>query len=112
MNSTGKLSLSILQKIFLHVEFICGLCYLSQCFHQELLAYLAMYVFFYTLYRAVLVRQSECETEEPGCESWRGAREQFESLATYFRDRTTSIPLTFLLGFYVSLVIMIFHIVC
>ena len=71
-----------------------------------------MYVFVNTVYRAVLVRQSECGTEEPGCESWRGAREQFESLATYFRDRTTSIPLTFLLGFYVSLVNRIFQTVC
>jgi hypothetical protein len=36
---------------------------------------------------------------------WRESREVFESLCVYYRGQLTSIPLTFVLGFYVSLIV-------
>ena len=36
---------------------------------------------------------------------WKESRELFESLVTYCHDQLSSIPLTFVLGFYVSLIV-------
>jgi len=68
---------------------------------KELLAYLSLYYIINLIYREVLVKNSECET----CTKWQESREMFEALRTYCHEQLTSIPLTFVLGFYVTLIV-------
>ena len=96
---------------------------------KELLAYVAVYFLINLFYRTVLVPQSECPTEIPSlvfplansteekeeyehesvssttCLRWRTARQLFEALRGYCHHHLRSIPLMFVLGFYVSLVV-------
>jgi hypothetical protein len=39
------------------------------------------------------------------CLQWKESREAFEALRTYCKEELSSIPLTFVLGFYVSLIV-------
>jgi len=75
--------------------------------YKELLAYISLYMLVNLTYRELLVRRSEC-SEEDGtghCRQWKQSREMFESLRTYCHEQLSSIPLTFVLGFYVSLIV-------
>jgi len=74
--------------------------------YKELLFYISLYMLINIFYREILVKYSEC-TEEEGnnCRRWKESREIFESLRTYCSEQLTSIPLTFVLGFYVSLIV-------
>jgi len=74
--------------------------------YKELLAYVVIYLLINIIYREVLVKKSECEINETnGCREWKESRELFESLVTYCNQQLTSIPLTFVLGFYVTLIV-------
>ena len=74
------------------------------------------------IYREVLVKNSLCQEDnvESNCRKvsqkrsrfvglslfkWKESRETFESLRTYCHEQLSSIPLTFVLGFYVSLIV-------
>ncbi|XP_023341651.1 bestrophin-4 [Eurytemora carolleeae] len=73
---------------------------------KELLAYTVMYMIINLTYRTVLIRYSEdCDQTLPSCERWRSRRELFESFRMYVNHSLKTIPLTFVLGFYVSLVL-------
>ena len=56
-------------------------------------------------YRVVLVRNSECDVELESCRWWKEYRQLFEGLRGYCFQNLKSIPLMFVLGFYVSLVV-------
>jgi len=78
---------------------VCKLIY------KELLAYIMLYIMVNLVYREVLVKNTECSNWEEHCKQWKKSRELFESLRTYCHEELSSIPLTFVLGFYVSLII-------
>ena len=98
--------------------------------YKELIAYITVYFLINLFYRAVLVPQSECSSNTPitpvflhhnetvvddditsnpastvSCLRWRSTRQLFESLRGYCHSNLRSIPLMFVLGFYVSLVV-------
>jgi hypothetical protein len=82
--------------------------------YKELLFYISLYFMINVFYREILVKYSECTQNSKGeddssCTSaqlkWKESREIFESLRTYCSEQLTSIPLTFVLGFYVSLIV-------
>jgi len=82
--------------------------------YKELLFYISLYFIINVFYREILVKYSECTQNSKGeddssCTSaqlkWKESREIFESLRTYCSEQLTSIPLTFVLGFYVSLIV-------
>lgn len=75
--------------------------------YKELLAYISMYMIINLTYRLVLVPKSECDivNDGPSCERWKTHREIFETFRLYTNQNLRSIPLTFVLGFYVSLII-------
>lgn len=73
--------------------------------YKELLAYIVMYMVINLTYRTVLVPKSECDQTLPSCERWRKHREMFETLRLYVNQNLNSIPLIFVLGFYVSLIV-------
>ena len=72
---------------------------------KELLAYISLYLVINLTYRLVLVRNSSCDIEFQSCVRWKQYRETFESLRGYCYENVKSIPLMFVLGFYVSLVV-------
>jgi len=72
---------------------------------KELLAYIIMYMIINITYRTVLVPRSECDASLPSCERWKRHREIFEAFRLYTNQNLKSIPLTFVLGFYVSLIV-------
>ena len=53
----------------------------------------------------VLVRRSECDVKLDSCLRWKEYKEIFESLRGYCHQNLKSIPLMFVLGFYVSIVV-------
>lgn len=67
---------------------------------KELIVYFAVYAAVNIFYREVLVKNSELS--DPG--KWKESRETFESVQSYFYSQLFPIPLTLLLGFYVSLI--------
>ena len=73
--------------------------------YKELLAYVSLYLVINLTYRLVLVRNSSCDIEFQSCVRWKQYRETFESLRGYCYENVKSIPLMFVLGFYVSLVV-------
>jgi len=75
--------------------------------YKELLAYISLYMVVNLIYRELLVRNSECDEGDVAgsCRQWKQSRELFESLRTYCHEQLSSIPLTFVLGFYVSLIV-------
>jgi len=73
--------------------------------YKELLAYISLYMLVNLIYRELLVRKSECSDDVDNCRQWKESREVFESLRTYCHEQLSSIPLTFVLGFYVSLIV-------
>ena len=73
--------------------------------YKELLAYIMAYFVINLTYRVVLVPKSECDMSLPSCQRWKSYRELFESLRLYCNENLKSVPLTFLLGFYVSLIV-------
>ena len=76
---------------------------------KELLAYISLYLVINLTYRLVLVRNSSCDIEFQSCVRWKQYRETFESLRGYCYENVKSIPLMFVLGFYVSLVVTRFR---
>ena len=72
--------------------------------YKELLAYISVYLLINMFYRVVLVRNSECDEEIENCLRWKEYRQLFEGLRGYCFQNLKSIPLMFVLGFYVSLV--------
>ena len=72
---------------------------------KELLAYISLYLVINLTYRLVLVRNSSCDLEFQSCVRWKQYRETFESLRGYCYENVKSVPLMFVLGFYVSLVV-------
>ena len=72
---------------------------------KELLAYISLYLVINLTYRLVLVKNSSCDIEFQSCVRWKQYRETFESLRGYCYENVKSIPLMFVLGFYVSLVV-------
>jgi len=72
---------------------------------KELLAYTVMYMIINMTYRTVLVPRSECDASLPSCQRWKTHRELFELFRLYTNQNLKSIPLTFVLGFYVSLIV-------
>ena len=72
---------------------------------KELLAFISIYLVINLTYRLVLVRNSSCDIEFQSCVRWKQYRETFESLRGYCYENVKSIPLMFVLGFYVSLVV-------
>jgi len=73
--------------------------------YKELLAFISLYMVVNLIYRELLVRKSECSDNDDICRQWKQSREVFESLRTYCHEQLSSIPLTFVLGFYVSLIV-------
>ena len=73
--------------------------------YKELLAYILAYFVINLTYRFVLVPNSACDIELKSCQRWKYRRELFESLRLYCNENLKSVPLTFLLGFYVSLIV-------
>ena len=73
--------------------------------YKELLAYICVYLVINLTYRLVLVKNSHCDVELQSCVRWKQYRETFESLRGYCHENVKSIPLMFVLGFYVSLVV-------
>jgi len=73
--------------------------------YKELLAYIVMYMIINITYRTVLVPKSECDASLASCVRWKKHRELFETFRLYTNQNLRSIPLTFVLGFYVSLII-------
>ena len=73
--------------------------------YKELLAYILTYFIVNLTYRLVMVPNSMCEQTLPSCQRWKVHRETFEALQLYCSDNLKSVPLTFLLGFYVSLIV-------
>ena len=73
--------------------------------YKELLAYICVYLVINLTYRLVLVKNSHCDVELQSCVRWKQYRETFESLRGYCHENVKSIPLIFVLGFYVSLVV-------
>ena len=73
--------------------------------YKELLAYISLYLIINMFYRVVLVRNSECDEEMESCRWWKEYRQLFEGLRGYCFQNLKSIPLMFVLGFYVSLVV-------
>ena len=89
--------------------------------YKELLAYISLYLVINLTYRLVshrakcfpyflstmqvLVRRSECDVRLDSCLRWKEYKEIFESLRGYCHDNLKSIPLMFVLGFYVSIVV-------
>ena len=53
----------------------------------------------------MLVRRSECDVKLDSCLRWKEYKEIFESLRGYCHENLKSIPLMFVLGFYVSIVV-------
>jgi len=72
---------------------------------KELLAYVVMYMIINITYRIVLVPKTECDSTLASCYRWKTYRETFESFRSYANQNLRSIPLTFVLGFYVSLIV-------
>jgi len=74
--------------------------------YKELLAYILCYFVINLTYRMVIVEYSEgCDEKLPSCNRWKSRREIFESLRLYCSQNLSNVPLTFMLGFYVSLVV-------
>ena len=73
--------------------------------YKELLAYIALYLVINLTYRLVLVRNSSCDPDLESCVRWKQYRETFESLRGYCYQNIKSIPLMFVLGFYVTIVV-------
>eukprot|EP00092_Neocalanus_flemingeri_P105954 GFUD01135879.1.p1 GENE.GFUD01135879.1~~GFUD01135879.1.p1 ORF type:complete len:716 (-),score=153.40 GFUD01135879.1:269-2416(-) len=69
--------------------------------YKELFTYIFIYLLINLVYREVLVRRSE----EPDPGLWLESRQVFESLRIYCYEQLSSIPMTFVLGFYVSLIV-------
>ncbi|XP_023341648.1 bestrophin-4 isoform X3 [Eurytemora carolleeae] len=73
---------------------------------KELIAYSAMYMVVNIMYRLILVANSDdCDEALPSCIRWKKYRVVFETLRLYVNNNIRTIPLTFVLGFYVSLVL-------
>ena len=73
--------------------------------YKELLAYIMAYFILNLTYRLVLVPNSKCDETLPSCQRWKYHREIFEALQLYCSENLKSVPLTFMLGFYVSLIV-------
>ena len=73
--------------------------------YKELLAYIMAYFIINLTYRVVLVPKSECDMTLPSCQRWKSYRELFEALRLYCHENLKTVPLTFMLGFYVSLIV-------
>jgi len=73
--------------------------------YKELLAYILAYFVINLTYRMVILPNSECDDSLPSCQRWRSHREIFEALRLYCHENLKSVPLTFMLGFYVSLIV-------
>ena len=73
--------------------------------YKELLAYIMVYFLINLTYRVVLIPNSECDKMLPSCTRWKSYRELFESLRLYCHENLKTVPLTFMLGFYVSLIV-------
>ena len=73
--------------------------------YKELLAYIMAYFIINLTYRVVLIPKSECDMTVPDCSRWKSYRELFEALRLYCHENLKTVPLTFMLGFYVSLIV-------
>jgi len=72
---------------------------------KELLAYILAYFVINLTYRMVLLPNTECDPVLPSCQRWKYHRQIFEALRLYCNKNLKSVPLTFMLGFYVSLIV-------
>ena len=71
--------------------------------YKELIAYIILYFIVNIFYRSLLVPYSQCE-EEPQCVGWIYYRDLFEKSCSYFKLNLNSIPIIFVMAFYVNII--------